>query len=64
MPIFEELIGCVLSFRGRATQAARAALPLFPRLFLRPMADFTFAGHLPPDPVADYRDNRLAQWVF
>jgi hypothetical protein len=27
------------------------------------MADFTYAGHLPPDPVADYRDNRLAQWA-
>jgi hypothetical protein len=27
------------------------------------MADFTSAEHLPPDPVADYRDNRLAHWA-
>ena len=27
------------------------------------MADFTCAGHLPPYPVADYRDNRLADWA-
>jgi hypothetical protein len=27
------------------------------------MADFTSAGHLPRDPVADYRDNRLAHWA-
>jgi hypothetical protein len=64
-PVFEELVGCVLSFRGRATQgasaeAAWAALLLFPRLVLRPTADFTYAGHLPPKPVSDYRDNRLA----
>jgi hypothetical protein len=57
-----------LSFRGRATQGASAeadwaALLLFPRLVLRPMADFTSAGHLPPVPVADYRDNRLAHWA-
>ena len=47
-PVFEELVDCVLSFRGRASQgaspeAAWAALLLFPR----PMADFTSAGHLP-----------------
>jgi hypothetical protein len=63
-PVFEELVGCVLSFRGRATQwtsaeAAWAALLLFPRLDLRPIADFSSPGHLPLDPVADYRDNRL-----
>jgi hypothetical protein len=51
-PVFDELVGCVLSFRGRATQrasaeAAWAALLLFPRLVLRPMADFTSAGHVP-----------------
>jgi hypothetical protein len=27
------------------------------------MADFTCVGHLPPDPVADYRDNLLPHWV-
>jgi hypothetical protein len=64
-PFLEELVGCVLSLRGRATQgasaeAAWAALLLFPRLVLRPMAYFTSIWHLPPDPVADYRDNRLA----
>jgi hypothetical protein len=26
------------------------------------MVAFAPAGHLPPDPVADYRDNRLTQW--
>ena len=26
------------------------------------MVAFTPAGHLPPSLVADYRDNRLAQW--
>jgi hypothetical protein len=67
-PVFEELVGCVLSFRGMATQgasveAAWAALLLFPRLVLRPVADFTSAGHLPPDPVVDYRGNRLAHWA-
>jgi hypothetical protein len=67
-PVFEELVGCVLSFRGRATQGASAevawaALLLFPRLGLRPMADFTSAEHLPTDPVGDYRDNRLAHWA-
>jgi hypothetical protein len=61
-PVFEELVGCVLSFHGRATQgasaeAAWAALLLFPRLVLRSMTDFTSAGHFPLDPVADYRDN-------
>jgi hypothetical protein len=66
--VFKELVGCVLSFRGRATQgasakAAWAALLLFPRLALRATADFTTAGHLPPDTVADYRDNCLAHWV-
>jgi hypothetical protein len=64
-PVFEELVGCVLPFRGRATRGASAeaawvALLSFPRLVLRPMAEFTYAGRLPPDPVADYRDNRLA----
>jgi hypothetical protein len=69
-PVFEELVGCVLSFRGRATQGASmevawAALPLLPRLVLRrPMVDFTSVGHLPPDPAADYRDNRLAHWAL
>jgi hypothetical protein len=51
-PVFKELVGCVLSCRGRATQgasaeAAWAALLLFPRLVLRPMADFTYAGIYP-----------------
>jgi hypothetical protein len=51
-PVFEELVGCVLSFRGRATQgvsaeAAWLALLLFPRFVLRPMADFT-SGHVLP----------------
>jgi hypothetical protein len=27
------------------------------------MADFISAGHMPPDPVAEYRDNRLAHWA-
>jgi hypothetical protein len=27
------------------------------------MADFAYAGHLPPIPVADYRYNRLAHWA-
>jgi hypothetical protein len=27
------------------------------------MADFTSAGHFPPDPVAEYCDNRLAHWA-
>jgi hypothetical protein len=27
------------------------------------MADFTSAGHLPPEPVANFRDNRLAHWA-
>jgi hypothetical protein len=63
--VFEELVGCVLSFRGKATQGASAeaawtALLLFPRLVLRRMADFTSAGHLPPDPFVDYHANRLA----
>jgi hypothetical protein len=62
-PVFKERVGCVLSFRGRATQkasaeAAWAAFLLFSGLILRPMADFTSAGHLPLDPVADYHDNR------
>jgi hypothetical protein len=47
-PVFEELLGCVLSFRGKATQgafaeAAWAAFLSFPRIVLRPMADFTSA---------------------
>jgi hypothetical protein len=63
-PLFEELIGCVLSFRCRATQrasaqAARTALLLFPRLVLRLMVDFTYVGHLTHYPVADYLDNRI-----
>jgi hypothetical protein len=67
-PVFQELVGCVLSFRGRATQGASAkagwaALLLFPHLVLRPMVDSTSAGHLPLDPVVDYRDNRLAHWA-
>jgi hypothetical protein len=67
-PIFEELVGFVLSFRGRVTQgasaeAAWAALLLFLRFVLRPMADFTVAGHLSRDTVADYRNNRLAHWA-
>jgi hypothetical protein len=44
-------------------EAAWAALLLFPRLVLHLMADFTSAGHLPPDPVVDYIDNRLAHWA-
>jgi hypothetical protein len=67
-PVFEELVGCILSLPGRATQVASAeaawpALLLFPRLLLRPMADFTSTGHLPPDPVADFRDDYLAHWA-
>jgi hypothetical protein len=27
------------------------------------MTDFTYVGHLPPNSVADYRDNRLAYWA-
>jgi hypothetical protein len=27
------------------------------------MAHFTSAGHMPLDPVADYRDNRFAHWA-
>jgi hypothetical protein len=53
-PIFEELVGCVFAFRGRATQgasaeAAWAALLLFPRLVLRPHHGlFHFSGHQLP----------------
>jgi hypothetical protein len=66
-PVFEELFGCILS-RGRTTQGgfveeARVAFLLFPRIVLRPMADFTAAGHLPHVTVADNRDNRLARWA-
>jgi hypothetical protein len=25
--------------------------------------DSSCAGHLPPDPVVDYRDNRIAHWA-
>jgi hypothetical protein len=68
-PAFEDLVGCVLSFRGRATklrasaEAAWVALLSFPRLVLRPMADLTSAGHVPFDSVADYRNNRFAHWA-
>jgi hypothetical protein len=67
--VFEELVGCVLSFRGRPTQgasaeAAWAALLLLQRLVLRQMADFTSTGDQPPDPVGDYRDYRIARWAL
>jgi hypothetical protein len=67
-PVFEELVGCVLSFCGRVTQgafaeAAWAALLLFLRFVLRPMADFISAGHLPLGPVADYRETSLVNWA-
>jgi hypothetical protein len=67
-PVFEELVGCVLSFRGRAIQRASAeagwtALLLSSHLVLCPMADFISAGNLPPYPVTDYRDKRLAHLV-
>jgi hypothetical protein len=64
-PVSVELVGCILSFRGRATQGASvetawASFLLFPRLVLRTMVELTSAGHLPLDPVVEYRENRLA----
>jgi hypothetical protein len=44
--------------------AAWAALLLFPRLVLRPMAYFTCSGHLPLGPVVDYRNSRFAHWAL
>jgi hypothetical protein len=64
-PVSVELVGCILSLRGRVTQGASvemgwASFLLFLRLVLRPMAELTSAGHLPLDPVVEYRENRLA----
>eukprot|EP00873_Tetraselmis_striata_P002936 jgi/Tetstr1/423200/TSEL_001320.t1 len=65
-PHHDAALTYALSFKGRASQseaahAAWSAYLLFFRLILRPMADSP-PGSLPPDPVADYRDNRLSHW--